>query len=125
MRAMKTQIDTPPTPLPIRAAWPAAFPDADIHATESRVKKHPRYAAAKAGDIQASVDLVDDLMDAAAVETLKTLRDKHGDIEPWWRAEFGYGFDVLTESEARYLSRAEDADTIRARLVAAARQGDG
>jgi hypothetical protein len=48
--------------------------------------------------------------------TLAELRDKHGRIETWWRERFGFGFDSLTESEARYLIRAEDADTIRTRL---------
>ncbi len=62
---------------------------------------------------------------ALTTDTLDALRGKHGDLEPWWRAEFGYGFDALTESEARYLVRAEDADTIRTRLAEAAREGDG
>lgn len=53
-------------------------------------------------------------------ETLKTLRDKYGDIlEIWWRSEFGYDFDMLTESEARYLIRAGNVDTIRIRLAEA------
>jgi len=52
--------------------------------------------------------------------TLDALRKKHGsEIENWWLQNFGYRFDCLTESEARYLLRAEDADTIRARLIAA------
>ena len=51
--------------------------------------------------------------------TLTALRHKHGSLEHWWEAEFGYGFDRLTESEARYLLRAEDARTIRDRLAAA------
>ncbi len=51
--------------------------------------------------------------------TLQALRAKHGDLEPWWRSQFGFSFDALTESEARYLERAEDADTIRNRLAAA------
>lgn len=52
--------------------------------------------------------------------TLAALRAKHGEpIENWWQGIFGYRFDCLTESEARYLLRVEDADTIRARLVAA------
>ena len=51
--------------------------------------------------------------------TLQALRAKHGDLEPWWRSNFGFSFDALTESEARYLERAEDADTIRNRLAAA------
>lgn len=52
--------------------------------------------------------------------TLAALRAKHGEqIENWWQGVFGYRFDCLTESEARYLVRVEDADTIRARLVEA------
>src|SRR5262249_38476617 len=52
--------------------------------------------------------------------TLAALREKHGEeIENWWQGTFGYRFDCLTESEARYLVRVEDADTIRARLTAA------
>lgn len=49
---------------------------------------------------------------------LKSLRTKHGQLESWWSERFGYHFDALTESEARYLERTEDADTIRDRLVA-------
>ncbi len=56
-------------------------------------------------------------------ETLKTLRMKHGNIESWWREQFGFGFESLTESEARYLIRAEDADTIRNRLAEAKQKG--
>ena len=54
---------------------------------------------------------------------IQAVRDKHGnDLEIWWQEEFGYGFDCLTQSEARYLERSPDADTIRSRM-AAARQG--
>ncbi|CAK0777642.1 hypothetical protein CCP4SC76_6450001 [Gammaproteobacteria bacterium] len=57
-------------------------------------------------------------------ETLKTLRDKYGnDLESWWYGEFGYRFSTLTESEAQYLIRAGDADTIRTRLAEARRKG--
>lgn len=52
-------------------------------------------------------------------ETLKILRGKHGELEQWWRERFGFGFDSLTESEARYLIRAENADTIRNKLAEA------
>lgn len=52
--------------------------------------------------------------------TLAALRDKHGEqIETWWQGIFGYRLDCLTESEARYLLRVENADAIRARLIAA------
>ncbi|MBI5753241.1 MAG: phosphoribosyltransferase [Hydrogenophilales bacterium] len=53
-------------------------------------------------------------------ETLESLRNKHGtDLEKWWEIEFGYGFDRLTESEARYLLNSPDVDTIRNRIVEA------
>jgi hypothetical protein len=57
-------------------------------------------------------------------ETLERLRGKHGEFESWWQTRFGYGFDRLTESEARYLVRAEDADTIRNRIAEAGRAAD-
>ena len=52
--------------------------------------------------------------------TLQLLKAKHGnELEQWWLATFCYGFARLTESEARYLSRAGDVDTVTARIVAA------
>ena len=59
-------------------------------------------------------------------EQLHELRQKHGqDFEKWWRERFGHSFDCLTQSEARYLARSPDADTIRDRLAAAMREGGG
>jgi len=52
-------------------------------------------------------------------ETLAALRAKHGNLEFWWREQFGFGFDAVTESEGRYLFRAENADAIRDRLAEA------
>jgi len=58
-------------------------------------------------------------------ETLDGLRQKHGqELEEWWSATFGYGLEKLTESEARYLTRAQDVDTIRTRLALARRTGN-
>jgi hypoxanthine-guanine phosphoribosyltransferase len=58
-------------------------------------------------------------------ETLEVLREKHGQkLEEWWIATFGYGFDRLTESEAKYLIRSDDADTATARIIAARRTRD-
>lgn len=57
---------------------------------------------------------------AAQPDTVIALRAKHGEeLENWWHGVFGYRFDCLTESEARYLVRVENADTIRARLIEA------
>lgn len=52
--------------------------------------------------------------------TLQKLRDKHGNqLEEWWISTFGYGFDRLTESEAAYLWRSDDFDTVTTRLASA------
>lgn len=53
--------------------------------------------------------------------TLERLRDQYDGtgLEAWWQNRFGYGFDSLTESEARYLLRAQDADKVRDRVTAA------
>ena len=45
------------TGMPDRASW-NDFPEVLIHASESTVKKHPDYPAAKAGDIRAAKLLV-------------------------------------------------------------------
>ncbi len=55
-------------------------------------------------------------------EQLRELRERHGpDFEKWWREHFGHAFDCLTQSEARYLARSPDVDTIRDRLATAKR----
>ena len=59
---------------------------------------------------------------ALKTETLEALRLKHGKkIERWWRERFGFGFDCLTESEARYLFRTPHAERIRNKIVAASK----
>lgn len=55
--------------------------------------------------------------------TLQTLREKHGASETDFRAATGYGFDALTESEARYLANFKPADAVRTRIAEAGRQG--
>lgn len=51
---------------------------------------------------------------------IQALRAKHGpDLEKWWQQSFGFGFECLTRSEARYLDNTADAQTIRDRLAAA------
>jgi hypothetical protein len=53
-------------------------------------------------------------------EQIAALRTKHGPaLENWWQQNFGFGFECLTRSEARYLQNTADAATIRSRLVAA------
>lgn len=57
-------------------------------------------------------------------QRLNSLREKYADLEIWWKDRFGYGFDCLTESEARYLERSPNADTIRNKVVAAEQEGN-
>lgn len=57
---------------------------------------------------------------APDVLQIQALRNKHGtEFEIWWERRFGFSFDCLTRSEARYLERSADADTIRNRLAEA------
>jgi hypothetical protein len=57
--------------------------------------------------------------------SLQELRAKHGnELEKWWTDTFGYGFERLNESEARYLIRADDAQSITERITAARRKRD-
>ena len=59
-------------------------------------------------------------------EQLNELREKHGrELEKWWREHFGHAFDCLTQSEARYLARSPDVDTIRNRLAQEMRERGG
>ncbi|MEG0052210.1 MAG: phosphoribosyltransferase, partial [Comamonas sp.] len=58
-----------------------------------------------------------------SAESLASLRQKHGDLENEFHAATGYGFDALTESEARYLARYEPADRLRDRISEEGRRG--
>jgi len=55
-------------------------------------------------------------------ELLSKVRERFDDIEPQFRAVTGYGFDALTESEARYLAKHDDAQLVRDRVLAAGNQ---
>jgi hypothetical protein len=56
-------------------------------------------------------------------ETLGELRRIHGqDLEGWWRQVFGFDFERLTESEARYLVIRTDAERVRAEVTARIRE---
>lgn len=58
------------------------------------------------------------------LSTLRALREKHGsELEQWWNATFGYGFERLTESEAKYLFRIDDAHAVPDRIAAALGRG--
>ncbi len=61
---------------------------------------------------------------ALSPATLARLRAVHDQaLENWWREQFGFGFEQLTESEARYLIARTDAERIRAEILARLRAG--
>lgn len=47
---------------------------------------------------------------------LMELRRKHGKIETWWKCCFGFGFDCLTASEARYLIQTPTSERVIMRV---------
>ncbi|HVR80721.1 MAG TPA: hypothetical protein VHF02_01305 [Luteimonas sp.] len=81
------------------------------------------YLLARDGKVLAAVALTGKPYSARLTlteGTLNQLRKTHGaDLERWWKARFAHAFDALTESEARYLARTPDADTLRDRIIAA------
>ncbi len=64
---------------------------------------------------------------ALSPDTLARVRERFGSIENWWRGQFGYGFDGLTESEARAVLSLDNgrlsADGLRDRVAAAGVRG--
>lgn len=57
--------------------------------------------------------------------TLQELRDKHGkELEDWWQEKNAHSFDCLTQSEARYLLKTENADRVRNKIAEAEQEGN-
>lgn len=52
-------------------------------------------------------------------ELLSQVRELFQSVENQIKAATGYGFDALTESEARYLAKHDNAQSIRDRIIAA------
>jgi hypothetical protein len=53
---------------------------------------------------------------AVSRSQLDELRRKHGQIEGWWQGRFGFDFECLTASEARYLINTETSQRIQERI---------
>ncbi len=51
-------------------------------------------------------------------EIIAKLEEKFGGIQDHFERVFGYGFDQLTQSEARYLANFEPAELVRERILA-------
>jgi len=58
-----------------------------------------------------------------SIHTLEALREKYGTIESEFKSTTGYGFDALTESEARYISKINSLEAFRDRIAEAKDEG--
>lgn len=56
-----------------RAPWPADFPKVPFAAQLGSADKHPNYKAAKSGDADAAMDLVDDLVTDEVIERIRVM----------------------------------------------------
>jgi hypothetical protein len=55
---------------------------------------------------------------------LRKLWEKHGhELDFWWKEQFGFGLNALTQGEAGHLAKAPNLDTIRDRIAAARLEG--
>ncbi|OQW91567.1 MAG: hypothetical protein BWK78_04220 [Thiotrichaceae bacterium IS1] len=56
---------------------------------------------------------------------LQKIQEKHGnELDTWWKKQFGFGLDTLTQGEAGHLAKAPDFDTLRERLSQARFEGE-
>ncbi len=60
-----------------RCAWPVDFPDVIIHSELATRNHHPAYGKAKAGNAEAAVTLVRDLLNADALALLQRTIGRH------------------------------------------------
>lgn len=59
----------------------------------------------------------------ASTEQIDELTETHGEeLRKWWNAHFGFDYDCLTSSEARYLIRTPSAQRVRDKITAAVQE---
>lgn len=84
------------------------------------------HIEAGGGNVLASVALTGKQYSAILTpsnSTLAALREKYGDLENDFILATGYGFDSLTESEARYLTNFKPPHIVRDRILEEGRRG--
>jgi hypothetical protein len=106
---------------PPRTSW-GNFPDVLIHASESAVKQHPAYKAAKAGDGNAAIVLVNDAMSTAQNQRLLDLMGGHKPTLVSAHAYEREGVNAIPEIFADALGKAlnwpVDAGVLQTNVVA-------
>jgi hypothetical protein len=88
-----------------RSPWHENFPDAWIHAPESAVKKHGAYLAAKAGNVDAAVDLVLTTLSDDAIEALAEFGETSQPVLVSVHAEEAIGVNAIPEVMADMLAK--------------------
>ena len=87
-----------------RYPWHGHFPDVVIHASESAVKQHPMYAAAKAGDYASALALVSEALSDAATATIARLAEGTAPILMSVHAEERDGLNAIPQVVAAVLA---------------------
>lgn len=95
-------MDQPPVE---RGPWPEGFPDVVIHTTVAARDAHPDYPAAKAGNAEAAIRLVADLLCEPAVEALRLLIGGRRPLLLGVHAIEHHGFNAIPELMAQWLRR--------------------
>lgn len=105
----------------VRSAWPPEFPDVVIHASETAIKQHPFYHAAKAGDVDAAMRLVRETVSDEAIEALIEIGSAWEPVLISVHAEERVGVNAIPEVLAEYLGQIVDweveRDVVQANVV--------
>ncbi len=83
-----------------RRNWPADFPDVLTHSEVATRNKHPAYISAKAGDSQAALILVRDLLNDNAIELLRQIIGQRNVILAAVTAVEKTGFNAIPDAMA-------------------------
>lgn len=103
--------------LPTRLPWRPDFPDVVIHTTVVQRDDHPGYVSAKGGDPDAALTLASDLLDEAAIETLRaTIAGRPAILLPVI-ADETTGFNAIPDAMAQVLGRDLDLPVIAGEIV--------
>ena len=106
---------------PPRLPW-NGFPDVLIHASESAVKQHPHYSAAKSGDAEAAIELVHDTLNADQVRALGAMFSSETPTLVSAHAYEREGVNAIPEALADALGRQlgwpVDSEVVQSNIVA-------
>lgn len=103
-----------------RVPW-NVFPDVYIHCDEKTVKFHPHYLAAKQGDANAALHLIDDTFNPDSIHTVAQWKRNSTPILVSVHAEEEMGRnaipEVLADALAMKLGWEADAEIVQANIV--------